>query len=189
GQAITITFSDFVVDVVPAFVRPWWAWTEGVEICDSGSDAWIVTNPKKHVELATAANKAHHGDLVPRIKQLKAWNWTVGEPLRSFHLEALAWSVFGTSAFWGVSQKRTDWESARFFFDKARGALKRQLGDPAGTSRDVGAYLHGSALEAAVSKVNSAFERCQRAERSAKDGDLASMHDAYRLVFGYYYPA
>ena len=41
GQAVTITFSDFIVDVVPAFVRPWWAWDDGWDICDSGSDGWI----------------------------------------------------------------------------------------------------------------------------------------------------
>jgi tRNA nucleotidyltransferase (CCA-adding enzyme) len=35
GQAVTITFSDFIVDVVPAFVRPWWTWDDGWDICDS----------------------------------------------------------------------------------------------------------------------------------------------------------
>lgn len=99
GQAVTITFSDFVIDVVPAFRLPWWSWNEGWEICDSSRETWITTNPAKHVDISARANKAHSGDLVPRIKQLKAWNRTVGEPLRSFHLEALAWSVFGTPAF------------------------------------------------------------------------------------------
>src|ERR1700722_14382798 len=41
GQAVTITFADFIVDVVPAFPRPWWGWdTSGLEICDSGRDRW-----------------------------------------------------------------------------------------------------------------------------------------------------
>lgn len=83
GQAVTITFSDFVVDVVPAFVRPWWTWDDGWDICDSGSDRWIATNPKRHVEISAGANRLHGDQLVPRIKQLKAWNRTVGEPLRS----------------------------------------------------------------------------------------------------------
>lgn len=188
GQAVTITFSDFVIDVVPSFRLLWWSWNEGWEICDSSRETWITTNPTKHVDISARANKAHRGDLVPRIKQLKAWNRTVGEPLRSFHLEALAWSVFGTSAFWGVHHKKSDWESSRFFFDKARAELRRQLGDPAGTGADVGAYLHGAALDAAVSKVESAHDRCTRAEQAAKDGKLATMHDAYRKVFGDAYP-
>jgi len=188
GQAVTITFTDFVVDVVPAFVRPWWNWDEGWEICDSGSNSWITTNPKKHVAISATANRAHSGHLVPRIKQLKAWNLTVGEPLRSFHLEALAWSIFGTSWWWKNGQS-SDWASAGYFFDKARTELKSQLHDPAGTGSDVAAYLHGTALDSAVSKVTSAFERCVRADKCAKDEDFAGMHKAYRQVFGDYYPS
>jgi hypothetical protein len=186
GQAVTITFTDFIVDVVPAFVRPWWTWNEGWEICDSGSDSWITTNPKKHVEISATANKAHRGHLVPRIKQLKAWNLAVGEPLRSFHLEALAWSIFGTSWMWKNSQS-SDWVSARYFFDKARAELRSQLHDPAGTGSDVAAYLRGAALDSAVSKVTSAYERCIRADKCAKDDDVAGMHKAYGQVFGDYY--
>ncbi len=49
GQAITIKFSDFVVDVVPAFAMPWWDLDgEGFDICDSGSDTWLRTDPRKH---------------------------------------------------------------------------------------------------------------------------------------------
>lgn len=188
GQAVTITFTDFVVDVVPAFSRPWWSWEVGWEICDSGRDRWITTNPKKHVEISAAANRAHGGHLVPRIKQLKAWNRTAGEPFRSFHLEALAWSIFGTSWWWKNGQS-SDWASARYFFDKARTELKSQLHDPAGTGSDVAAYLHGTALDSAVSKVTSAFERCVRADKCAKDEDFVGMHEAYGQVFGGYYPS
>lgn len=187
GQAVTITFSDFVVDVVPAFLRPWWTWNEGWEICDSGSDRWITTNPKKHVEISAAANRAHGGQMVPRIKQLKAWNRTAGEPLRSFHLEALAWSVFGTSWLWKSGQN-SDWTSARYFFDKARTGLRSQLHDPAGAGSDVAAYLRGTALDSACKKVTSAYERCVRAEKYAKNEDLTGMHTEYGHVFGDYYP-
>lgn len=187
GQAVTIRFSDFVIDVVPAFALPWYSWSTGWEICDSRSNAWITTNPKKHVELSAAANRAHGGHLVPRIKQLKAWNREAGEPLHSFHLEAMAWSIFGTSWLWKNGQ-RSDWESARFFFDKARTDLNDQLHDPAGTGADIAAYLHGTALKAAISKVTSAYERCVRAERAAKESDLATMHKTYGQVFGDYYP-
>lgn len=188
GRAVTITFSDFIVDVVPAFVRPWWTWDVGWDICDSGSNSWISTNPKKHVTISASANKAHGGDLVPRIKQLKAWNVTAGSPLHSFHLEALAWSIFGTLWWWN-NGKRSDWASARYFFDKARGQLRHQLHDPAGNGSDVADYLQGAALDSAVSKVTSAFERCVRAEKCAKDNDVDGMHKAYGQVFGDYYPS
>jgi hypothetical protein len=56
-----------------------------------------------------------------------------------------------------------------------------------GTGKDVGDYLHGTALDKAVSKAESAFQRCQCADEAAKNGDLATMHEAYSRVFGDYY--
>jgi len=88
----------------------------------------------------------------------------VDEPLRSFHLEALAWSVFGTSWFWHESM-RSDWVSARYFFDKARDKLRYKLSDPSGTGADVGGYVTGTSMEKAISKMTTAYERCVRAER------------------------
>lgn len=119
---------------------------------------------------------------------LKAWNRHVGEPLRSFHLESLAWAIFGTS-FWWHESVRSDWASARSFFEKAPEKVSYRLSDPAGFGSDVGVYLKGSALENTISKMNSALNRCKRAERAAMDGDLATLHEAYRGVFGDAYPA
>jgi hypothetical protein len=61
--------------------------------------------------------------------------------------------------------------------------------DPAGTGKDIGAYLTGQAIGDAVSKVTTAHERCIRAEREADAGRLDAAHEAYSRVFGSYYPA
>jgi hypothetical protein len=188
GLAVSMPFGDFLVDVIPAFTRPWWAVEDVWDFCDAQSERWILTNPKRHVQISDAANKVHSGQLVPRIRQLKAWNRTAGEPLRSFHLEALAWSVFGRSSWWHTRQT-SDWGSALFFFREARRALRHSLRDPAGTAKDVAAYLHGSALDLAVSEVEQAHQLCMEAEEACEDGDLEAMHEAYAGVFGYYYPS
>lgn len=186
GQAITINFSDFSVDVVPAFQQHWY-FGGRYEICDSGSDKWIETNPKKHAEISSAANSAHSGKLVPCIKQIKAWNRAANRPLRSFHVEVLAWEIFGRSP-WPFSRMGSDWGNTRYFFDQARQRVRRMQQDPAGTGKDVGAYLHGLALEAAASKLKTAYERCTRAETATANGRLSDAHASYRLVFGNYYP-
>jgi hypothetical protein len=95
---------------------------------------------KNHVELSSTGNRTHQGQLVPRIKQLKAWNRHVGGPVRSFHLEALAWSIFGTS-YWWHENVRSDWASARMFFEKAPDKLRYKLPETAGLGGDRGAYL------------------------------------------------
>ncbi|MBI4668150.1 MAG: hypothetical protein HY747_03015 [Elusimicrobia bacterium] len=63
GQAVTIRFDDFVVDVVPGFNRQ----GGGFLIPNSINQTWISTDPKKHVEIMSAANKAYNGDLIPLI--------------------------------------------------------------------------------------------------------------------------
>ena len=70
GQAVTITFTDFCVDVVPAFNRQ----GGGYLIPDSIQRRWIETDPKRHVEIWAEANKKHGYKLVPIIKMVKARN-------------------------------------------------------------------------------------------------------------------
>jgi Second Messenger Oligonucleotide or Dinucleotide Synthetase domain len=67
GQAVTITFSDFVVDVVPGFCRN----GGGFLIPNSQGGTWIETDPKKHVSISSQKNSAHDQMLVPLIKMLK----------------------------------------------------------------------------------------------------------------------
>ena len=70
GQAVTILFSDFQVDVVPAFLRK----GGGYLIPNTQGGTWIATDPKKHVEISAATNKANGQNLVPLVKMIKSWN-------------------------------------------------------------------------------------------------------------------
>jgi hypothetical protein len=70
GQAVTITFTDFKVDVVPAFHRQ----GGGYLIPNANAGTWISTDPTVHATVLTAANSAHNGDLVPLAKMMRAWN-------------------------------------------------------------------------------------------------------------------
>ena len=85
GQAVTIRFTDFVVDVVAGFYRQ----GGGYLIANAVNNSWLATDPKKHVSLMSEANKGHNGDLVPLIKMLKSWNKSNGSFFRSFHIEVI----------------------------------------------------------------------------------------------------
>lgn len=89
GQAVTISFSDFNVDVVPAFRRYTILGSSGYRIPDTITKRWITTDPQKHVALWSKRNKAQNGNLVPLIKMMKGWNKENGRLLHSFHLECL----------------------------------------------------------------------------------------------------
>lgn len=180
GQAVTILFTDFAVDVVPAFYRK----GGGYLLCDSGSNRYISTDPKRHIEISAGHNRDHGGDLVPVVKMIKAWNRNIDWHFRSFHLEVLAWKVFTK-----VNQNN-DWSAVGFFFDKARATMPHKLPDPAGYGGDVSDYI-GSELQiaAAVSRLDTALGRARRAEEHAQSGRVVAAFDEWRKIFGSYFPA
>lgn len=180
GQAVTIRFTDFTVDAVPGFTRQ----GNGYLIPNSITQSWLSTDPKKHVELISAANAGHAGTLVPLIKMLKCWNRAHSKFFRSFHLEVLALRILT-----GVTI--TDFPSgARYFFDKARQLVTVQNPDPAGYGDDVGSYISGQEkINEAVAKLQLAFERAVKAEAFASSGNNRAAIEMWRLNFGDYFPA
>lgn len=179
GQAVTITFTDFIVDVVPAFNRQ----GGGYLIPNANSGNWISTDPKRHIELWSEANGVHDGDLIPLIKMLKAWNRAHSERFRSFHLEALAVKIFT-----GVTISNFP-SGIRFFFTKAQSATTFTLPDPAGYGGDVGAYMTGDLLAAANQSLLRAEGWALEAEAAIVDDRIDLAFDKYRMLFGDYFPA
>lgn len=180
GQAVTITFTDFTVDVVPAFNRQ----GGGFLIADSVNAHWIATDPKKHVELWSTANTSHNGDLVPLIKMIKAWNRQNGALLRSFHLEAMILGILNNVTINDFSS------GSRFVFDKARQTVKSATYDPSGYGGNLADYLNTQQkINDVVSRLESACSRAVDAETLEKQGKTSLAVDKWRLIFGDYFPA
>ena len=180
GQAVTIQFTDFMVDVVPAFSRK----GGGYLIPNSISQSWISTDPKKHVGIMSAANDEHDEDLVPLIKMIKGWNRTIHDYFRSFHLEVMALHILN-------SVKISDYPSGvRYFFDKGRSYVKQKNPDPAGYSGDVGSYLNTQQkVNDAVSRFETAYNRAKKAEEYEQVGYTEYAINEWRKIFGDYFPA
>ncbi|HSH81657.1 MAG TPA: CBASS oligonucleotide cyclase [Herpetosiphonaceae bacterium] len=180
GQAVTVSFNDFQVDVVPGFNRK----GGGYLIPNTQGGTWISTNPKEHVRISSEHNKAHNYDLIPLIKMLKCWNRNIGSHFRSFHLEVLAWQIFT-----GVTM--TNFSSgARFFFDKGRQAIAEKNYDPSGYGGDVGYYINSrEKIDDAVSRFSTAYNRAIKAEAYARDGNIADAIEEWQKIFGGNFPS
>lgn len=180
GQAVTVRFDDFTVDVVPAIRRQGGGWL----IPNSVSQDWISTDPKKHVEIMAAANKAHGGDLVPLIKMIKCWNRENGKLFRSFHLEVLALEALN-----GVTI--TNYPSGlRYFFDKARTLVTTKNLDPAGFGGDVGSYINTQEkIRQAAAKFQTAYEKAGKAEDWESHGYVKTSIDTWGALLGSAFPA
>jgi hypothetical protein len=179
GQAVRITFTDFVVDVVPGFARK----GGGFLIPSTTEQRWIPTNPKTHETFMTTANTAHQGDLVPLIKMIKRWNRRTSSTIRSFYLELLV-----EKALRGVTI--SDFPSGcRYVFDKGREAVRYKIADPSGLNADqINGLLSGTVADA-VRCFDAAHSRARKAEDFASSGRVADAVAEWRKVFGDPFPA
>jgi len=180
GQAVTIQFTDFMVDVVPGFNRQ----GGGYLIPNSLTNSWISTDPKKHVEIISNANAKHNDDFIPLIKMIKSWNKNIDHYFRSFHLEVLLYYVL-------MDVTISNYPSAsRYFFDKARDFVTKQNIDPAGYGGDIGAYINTQEkINEAKSKFQNAYERALNAEALERNGYITKAMEAWRQIFGDYFPS
>lgn len=179
GQAVSITFTDFVVDVVPAFHRN----GGGYLIPSTTQQRWISTDPTAHETFMTRANQDHLGNLVPLIKMIKAWNRTINRSFRSFYLELLV-----THCLRAITISN-DWSGCRYVFDKGRELVRSRMTDPAGLDSTGVPGLANVNLTEAVSRFETAYSRAVRAEQYANAGNVADAVIEWRKVFGDYFPA
>ncbi len=179
GQAVTITFTDFMVDVVPAFNRK----GGGYLIPNSVQKTWIETNPKIHVDVMTNENSNHNSNLVPIVKMIKGWNKNINNDFVSFYLELLAIKIFKNVTI-------SDFSSGmRFFFDKGREGIKYKVHDPVEYGGQINGLRNCKTVEAAVGRFETAYNRAIKAEQYAKNGNIENAVDECKKIFGDYFPS
>ena len=178
SQAVTITFTDFKVDVVPSFYRT----DGGYLIPDSIDGEWISADPTVHHGNLTDANRRHGGELIPVIKMIKSWNRCINEAFHGFYLELLTKQVLTNVTI-------TDYPSAvRYVFDKGREAVKYTISDPAGFGDQVGGLKGVSNIKDAVSRFETAYSRAVKAESYADSGNIELAYGEWRKIFPNYFP-
>jgi hypothetical protein len=179
GQAVTISFTDFLVDAVPAFNRQ----GGGYLIGDMHTEKWISTDPKVHNKIITDANTSHNGDLVPLVKMIKGWNRAKKDPFRGFYLELLTLAILD-----GV--KISDFPSGvRFVLDKGREKVKYTIADPAGFGDQIGGLNNASTVQDAVAVFEQSYNTAIRAEQFTSAQNVAAAINEWRKIFGDYFPA
>jgi hypothetical protein len=99
GRSVNIDFAGTGIgfDVIPAFAE-----SPGVYLVpDRHQRTWIRSNPEIHRERLVEANARAGGALNPLVKAAKHWNCRRVDakdekPLRSFHLEVMAYEAFSS---------------------------------------------------------------------------------------------
>lgn len=179
GQAVTITFTDFKVDVIPAFYRK----GTGYLIPDSHKKVWLETDPTIHIEKVNNANAKHEYKLVPIIKMIKGWNKNIGSVFSPFYLEMLAIEIFD-----GVTISNFP-SGIRYFFDKGREKIKYKVSDPAGFGGEINGFTGISTVDKATSRFEMEYNKALYAEKYDQNGDTKHAFTQWRKIFRDYFPA
>jgi Second Messenger Oligonucleotide or Dinucleotide Synthetase domain len=186
GRSVNIEFSgsSIAFDVIPAFSegsRP-----GNYEIPDRNQETWIKTNPERHNKACIEANNRADGALNQLIKAAKHWNYRQGDadsdkPLRSFHLEVMAYSAF-------ASAPRNPREGMAFLLEHLTNRISRPCPEPADLGPNLDADLTAEARKRAEEALLRASSRAKEAVR-CETTDPSRAHEGWRELFGAEYGA
>lgn len=114
-HSICVKFTDvFSIDIVPAF-------EDGANyriphVPKEGDDSWLISNPKKHVEVISEVNNKNEGKFLSLARLLKAINRNkiknAGIKVKSFHLEMAAEKIFRDGGITSYTQGLADFFKA-----------------------------------------------------------------------------
>lgn len=179
NRSVNIQFSGTGIgfDVVPAFENG-----SDFLIPDQRADAWIHSNPRRHAEFSTQANDAADKKAKPLVKVAKHWLRKNGKPVKSFHLEIMAYQIlngFRGNYIQGIEQ----------LFSGLVTQVWQPCPEPAGLGSDLDSGMTAADKETAATSFRAASEQLKAARRLFEvNADLEGAHYTYRSLFGDIYP-
>jgi hypothetical protein len=181
GRSVNIEFSSPSIgfDVIPAFSDG--SRQGNYDIPDRHRSTWIKTNPERHKEKCIEANDRAGGALNQLIKAAKHWNCLQRDangdkPLRSFHLEVMAYSAF-------TAAPRTPREGMASLFGHLAQRMASPCPEPAGLGPNLDADLTPAERERARQVLQHASARAGEAVRY-ETSHTPHAHQCWRELFG-----
>lgn len=178
NRSVNIEFSGTGIgfDVVPSFAKG-----SNYQIPDRGSNRWVDTNPETHKSVSTEANEKANNKLKPLVKAAKHWNRRVGKPVKSFHLEVMAYEILN-----GFSSSYP--EGLHLMFTKMADRVLDKCPEPAGLGPAIDETMTTSERQAARAKFQDAAGVVAQALELAADGKTEEAHYLWRQLLGEVYP-
>ena len=188
GRSVNIEFSSTGIgyDLIPAFsmtpFTPQIVEDLVYEIPDRDRKAWIKTNPARHKQRCIAANDRAGGMLNRLIKAAKHWNrgqrdGAGHKPLRSFHLEVMAYEAFQAKP---ADERR----GLRELFTFLKSRVARRCPDPAELGPHIDAGMGPEERQQIQAKLQEAERLATEAVRHEDRGDHAAACRHWRSLLG-----
>jgi Second Messenger Oligonucleotide or Dinucleotide Synthetase domain len=181
-NCITMQFSEFRLDVVPAFKNDGGYY----KIPDSIRQQWVKTDPFSFAQKISEVNATMDRNFVPLIKMVKGWNREVGWPIQSFHLECLMYSRYRT-----YTKSYTYSSMLKFFFEDLSDYLHARCYDPV-QGDQVDTYLDEGGTRTRRDAIRKARTAAAKAAEAFKDEDKYHPSIAineWKALLGEFFPA
>jgi len=204
-NVVAVKFSDFTVEVAPAFqysdvnspenptdyvtiggmtvpVQPPNADNpdNGYAIPDTyGQQSWVGTNPRKFQSMYNAVNKNNDGKLQKVAVSAKKWNEQNGKPVNSYHMVMMAYKYFQKDAPTDASTE----EHMNRFMRKLPQYVNEETREPV-YQEQIDKGMNREEKEKAAEKAWKASQKIEEAERLKKQGKTEEAKEKYREVYG-----
>jgi hypothetical protein len=183
--AIVVPFGTSIAEtteVVPGDYRHTKDGYKVYEIADC-SGGWMKASPDAHNNYVRAIDEKLNRKVRPLIRFAKAWKYFRDVPLSSFYLE-LRIAKYASSEKYIVY----DWD-LRNIFKMLLDSELSSLQDPMGVSGYIPAASTEIRRRDALSKVETAFIRAEKARAAAGLGDVKVAFEWWDLVFANQFPS
>lgn len=182
GQAVTLHYESWPnVDIVPVSKFTSDGKTLHYNVPNMNTGDWIISKPAGHTRVIDD-RVAKSGTIFKRIiKMIKWWNYNHSEYLTSYHIEAIACTIFreqiANEYGWNIFQ----------FFDKGIDLLKNGL---VYLGNNVDDYLDWAATQEAVKRFETARDKAREAWLAiyGKNDDHKKAIEIWKQIFGNQFP-
>ncbi|MET8518476.1 hypothetical protein [Nocardioides sp. NPDC004968] len=165
---------DETVEVVPAFAAP----SGGFWIPNPADTAeWMKSHPKDHNSWVNKSNEKHSGAAKKLARLAKTWKYRRNVPVSSCYLEMRAAKYAGEQSSWILPM------DLFYFLRNLKNVGLAAMNDPTGLGSRFTACSSTSNRDDALSKLDTAVSRAQKAYDAYMDGDDATAIAQWKLVF------
>lgn len=151
------------------------------EIADC-ADGWRRSSPGAHNAYVRSIDSTLNNKVKPLIRFIKAWRYFRSVPIRSFYLELRVANYASGEA--AIVYDIDVLQVFRMLWNVELTAMQ----DPMGISGYIGACPSEAAKEDALSKLERALNRAEKARAAVQAGRIAEAFDWWRLVFADQFP-
>jgi hypothetical protein len=157
---------------------------EGFKIYDIADCAggWMKASPDAHNAYVRYINDKHGGQVKPLIRFIKAWKYIRSVPISSFYLElrVAKYASQESSILYDIDVKR--------ILCQLRDADLSSMQDPMGVSGYIAPCKTQIQKADAISKLQTAASRAERAREAAAAGKVSDAFYWWRLLYDDWFP-